>query len=375
VHCTRRESYLNFSIAKPATPSISVKPFVYNALPGRVIFGTGTLQNLAAELEQLNCRRAFVLCGAQQASKGAALMAQLGPLAVGLFCEAAMHTPVKITDRAMSQLREAKSDCLVALGGGSTIGLGKALAQRTDLPQIAVPTTYAGSEATPILGQTELGRKTIQRTLKVLPKVIIYDVALTLTLPPRQTVASGMNAIAHAVEALYANDVSPMIEAIAQQGITAFAQALPSIVQDPRNQAARAIALYGAWTCGVCLGTGRMALHHQLCHMLGGSFHLPHAETHAVMLAHAVAYNALAAPDAMVQIAHALGVENAAQGLYNLAQKIGAPMTLREIGMQAGDLPRAAELAVAAPYWNPRPIDKAAALALLSDAFYGRRPS
>jgi maleylacetate reductase len=352
-----------------------VKSFVYNALPGRVIFGSGTLQTLAAELEELKCRRAFVLCGAQQAPRGAALMAQLGPLAAGLFSEAAMHTPVEITDRAMVQVRATQSDCLVAFGGGSTIGLGKALALRTDLPQIAVPTTYAGSEATPILGQTELGRKTTLRTLKVLPEVILYDVALTLTLPQRQTVASGMNAIAHAIEALYANDVSPMIEVIAQHGIAALARALPSIVQDPRNEAARADALYGAWACGVCLGAGRMALHHQLCHMLGGSFHLPHAETHAVILAHAVAYNAQAAPDAMVQIAHALGVENAAQGLYNLAQNIGAPMTLREIGMREDDLARAAELAVAAPYWNPRPIDKAGALALLSDAFYGRCPA
>jgi maleylacetate reductase len=351
-----------------------VKPFVYNALPGRVIFGTGTLQTLTAELEKLNCRRAFVLCGARQASRGAALIAQLGPHAAGLFSEAAMHTPIEVTDRAMLQVREAKSDCLVALGGGSTIGLGKALALRTDLPQIAVPTTYAGSEATPILGQTELGRKTIQRTLKVLPEVILYDVALTLTLPPSQAVASGMNAIAHAIEALYANDVNPIIETIAQQGIAALARALPRIVQDPGNEPARADALFGAWTCGVCLGAGRMALHHQLCHMLGGSFQLPHAETHAVILAHAVAYNAQAAPDAMAQIARALGVENAARGLYDLAQNIGAPMTLREIGMREGDLPRAAELAVAAPYWNPRPIDKAGALALLSDAFYGRPP-
>lgn len=352
-----------------------MKPFIYNSLPGRVVFGTGTLKTLAAELEELNCRRAFVLCGAQQASKGAALLAQLGPLAAGLFSEASMHTPVEITDRAMLRVRETKSDCLVALGGGSTIGLGKALALRTDLPQIAVPTTYAGSEATPILGQTELGRKTIQRTLKVLPEVIIYDVALTLTLPPKQAVASGMNAIAHAIEALYTNDINPMIEAIAQLGIAALARALPSIVQNPRNEAARADALYGAWTCGVCLATGRMALHHQLCHILGGSFRLPHAETHAVMLAHAVAYNAQAAPDAMVQIARALGVDNAAQGLYDLAQNIGAPMTLAEIGMREGDLSRAAELAVATPYWNPRPIDKAGALALLSDAYYGRRPA
>jgi maleylacetate reductase len=364
---------LIFKIASRSTPSVPVKPFVYNALPGRIIFGRGTLQTLAAELEGLNCRRAFVLCGTQQASKGAALMAQLGPLAVGLFSEAAMHTPVEVTERAMLQVRDARSDCLVAFGGGSTIGLGKALALRTDLPQIAVPTTYAGSEATPILGQTELGRKTVHRTLKVLPEVILYDVALTLTLPPTQTVASGMNAIAHAIEALYANDVNPIIEVIAEQGITALSRALPSIVQDPRNEAPRADALYGAWACGVCLGAVRMALHHRLCHTLGGSFNLPHAETHAVMLPHVVAYNAQAAPDAMVRIARSLHAPNAAQGLYDLAQSVGAPMTLREIGMREGDLPEAAELAVAAPYWNPRPVDKAGVLALLRDAFFGQR--
>jgi maleylacetate reductase len=279
-----------------------------------------------------------------------------------------------VTERAMQAVRDSGADCTVALGGGSTTGLGKAIALRTDLPQIVIPTTYAGSEATPILGETRDGLKTTQKSPKILPEVIVYDVDLTLTLPPGLSATSGMNAIAHAVEGLYTQDANPIVSLMAEEGIRALGLALPRIVRDPGDREARSDALYGAWLCGVVLGSVGMALHHKLCHTLGGTFDLPHAETHTVVLPHAAAYNAPAAPEAMARVARALGVKEATTGLYDLAKGLGAPIALKDIGMPEAGLDRAADLAVANPYWNPRPIERDGIRALLDDAFWGRRP-
>jgi maleylacetate reductase len=350
-----------------------MKPFVYTALPARVVFGSGTLAQVPEEVRALG-RRALVLSTPQQRAEAEALAVRLGDLSAGVFAEAAMHTPVEVTERALEAVRASGADCTVALGGGSTTGLGKAIALRTDLPQVVVPTTYAGSEATPILGETEGGRKTTQRSLKVLPEVIVYDVDLTMTLPSGLSATSGMNAIAHAVEALYARDANPVIDGLAEQGIASLARALPRIVRDPADREARSDALFGAWACGTCLGAVGMALHHKLCHVLGGSFDLPHAETHTVILPHAAAYNAAAAPEAMARVARALGADDAAQGLFDLAAALGAPTALADIGMPEEDLDRAVNLAVADPYWNPAPIERGAIRALLDEAFHGRRP-
>ncbi|MGH8386192.1 MAG: maleylacetate reductase [Pseudomonas sp.] len=351
-----------------------MQPFIYNALPSRVIFGFGTLTQAADEIRALGCSRALVLTTPFQRELGEALVAQLGDLAVGLYDNATMHTPVEVTRDALGVVESTKANCVVALGGGSTIGLGKAIALNTDLPQIVIPTTYAGSEATPIIGQTENGLKTTQRTLKVLPEVIIYDVDLTLTLPAQMTVTSGMNAIAHAVEALYSKDANPLISMLAEQGIAAIARALPRIHLNSEDKEARSDALFGAWACGVCLGAVGMSIHHKLCHTLGGSFDLPHAETHTVVLPHATAYNADAAPQVMERIARALGVEHAAQGLFDLADKHGAATSLADIGMKESDISKAVEIACASPYWNPRPIEPGAIRELLENAFSGKRP-
>jgi maleylacetate reductase len=352
-----------------------MEAFDYSPLAGRVVFGSGTIARVASEVEALGRSRAFVLSDPHHAS-GAALRVRdvLGNRAVGLSTEAAMHTPVEVTEKVLRDVLHAQADCLVSLGGGSTTGLGKALALRTDLPQVVIPTTYAGSEATPILGQTEQGRKTTIRTAKVLPETIIYDVDLTFGLPARLSVVSGLNAIAHAVEALYAKDANPVTSMLAERGIAAIAHALPKIVRDGRDVSARSDALFGAWACGNCLGTVGMSLHHKLCHVLGGSFDLPHAETHAVILPHATAYNAQAAAGALDRVARVLGAESAAGGLFDLAAGLGAPTSLRAIGLAESKLDEAAAIAVAAPYWNPRPIEEAGIRALLDDAFHGRRP-
>ncbi|MBM7061053.1 maleylacetate reductase [Pseudomonas sp. UL073] len=351
-----------------------MQPFVYNALPSRVVFGFGTLAQVAEEVRALGCSKALVLTTPQQRASGEALVRQLGDLAVGLYDNATMHTPVEVTREALAVVESVGADCVVALGGGSTIGLGKAIALHTDLPQVVIPTTYAGSEATPIIGQTENGLKTTQRTLKVLPEVIIYDVDLTLSLPAQMTVTSGMNAIAHAVEALYSKDANPLISMLAEQGIAAIGRALPRIHANPEDREARSDALFGAWACGVCLGAVGMSIHHKLCHTLGGSFDLPHAETHTVVLPHAVAYNTDAAPEAMARIARALGAETAARGIFDLAAKHGAPIRLADIGMKEADISRAVEIACSSPYWNPRPIEPAAIRQLLDNAFSGTRP-
>jgi maleylacetate reductase len=348
--------------------------FVFDGLPMRVIFGEGTLNKLADEVERLGPKRVLVLCTPEQRDQAAMVVERIGPLAVGIFDQATMHTPVTVTETALAMVREHDVDGVVSVGGGSTIGLGKAIALRTDVPQVAVPTTYAGSEMTPIIGETKGGEKITQRTRRVLPETTIYDVSLTLTLPPSISATSGMNAIAHAVEALYAEERNPVISLMAEAAIGALARALPAIIDAPQDRAARREALYGAWLCGVALGSVGMALHHKLCHVLGGSFDLPHAPTHTVILPHAVAYNAAGAPEAMARVARALGTQDAATGLYDLAQRLNAPLALSTIGMKEADLERAVTLAAAQPYPNPLPLEAAPLRHLLENAFYGRRP-
>jgi alcohol dehydrogenase class IV len=184
-----------------------------------------------------------------------------------------------------------------------------------------------------------------------------------------------MNAIAHAVEALYAEDGNPLTSLMAEEGIAALGRALPRIVVAPSDGPARHDALYGAWLCGTCLGAVGMSLHHKLCHVLGGSFDLPHAETHAIMLPHATAYNAVAAPEAMVRIARALGASDAAHGLHELAHRLGLPKTLAEIGMPESGIDRAADIAVQNAYANPRPVERASIRELIVAAYRGEPPS
>ncbi|MFO1413471.1 MAG: maleylacetate reductase [Burkholderiales bacterium] len=351
-----------------------IAPFEYAASPARIVFGAGRARDVAAEVARLGAARALVVATAGQRVAAEAIAAALGPQCAATFLEAAMHTPVAVTERALAVAQAHACDAVVAVGGGSAIGLAKALALRTDWPQVVLPTTYAGSEATPILGETRDGRKATQRSPRVLPEVVIYDVELTLSLPVAVSTTSGMNALAHAVEALYARDANPLTSALAEEAIAALARSLPRIVADPRDANARSEAQYGAWLAGTCLGTVGMALHHKLCHVLGGTFDLPHAPTHAVLLPHAAAYNAPAAPAAMRRVARALGTGDAVAGLAQLARTLGVPRSLREIGMPASGLDRAADLAVQDAYWNPRPLERAALRALLGAAFAGDPP-
>ncbi len=351
-----------------------MESFDHKATAGRVVFGIDTLGQLPAELARLAGKRALIISTPQQRDQADMARDLLGDAAAAIFSDAAMHTPVEVTAEAMRVVEEKQIDCLVAIGGGSTTGLSKAIAYRTGLPQIVIATTYAGSEMTPILGQTEGGVKTTLRDQKVLPEVVIYDVRLTLTLPPAMSGTSGINAIAHAVEALYAENRNPSTSSMAEEGIEKLARALPVIARDPQDMDARTDALSGASLCGQCLARAGMALHHKLCHMLGGSFDLPHAATHTAVLPHAAAYNAEADPSAMRRIAHALGAASAPMGLYELGHAVNAKMALHELGLAESDLDHAADLAMQKPYWNPRPLERDAIRTLLERAWAGDPP-
>ena len=348
--------------------------FTYQGSAARIVFGNGASAEIGKWVEALDCRRALVLSTPHQAADAEAMAKRLGALSVGTFADATMHTPVEVTERAAAYAAELGADCVVSLGGGSTTGLGKAMAYRTDIPQIVVPTTYAGSEVTPILGQTEGGAKTTLRSPKVTPEVVVYDPALTLGLPVGMSVTSGLNAIAHAAEGLYAPDRNPITSMMAVDGMRALKDALPVIVKNPRDGAAREKALYGAWLCGTVLGQIAMSLHHKICHTLGGSFDTPHAETHSIMLPHTIGFNASAVPELMTPISDIFGGGTPGQALYDFAKSIGSPMALKDFGLSEADLDRAAEIATRNPYSNPRPIDRNSIRALLQDAWSGERP-
>jgi maleylacetate reductase len=281
-----------------------------------------------------------------------------------------MHVPVEVAARAREAAAELGADGCVAAGGGSTIGLGKAIALEHGLPVVAVPTTYAGSEMTPIWGLTENGRKRTGRDPAVLPRSVVYDPELTLTLPVALSVTSGFNAMAHAVEGLYAPDASPIISLMAREGAQALIEALPNVAARPTDLAARTRAQYGAWLCGAVLGATTMSLHHKLCHVLGGTFDLPHAEVHTVVLPHVVAFNATAA----LVLGAVLGPDPGG-ALWDLATKLGAPRSLAELGMPESGVAEVVRQAVASPYANPRPVTADDLTRLVEAARRGERPT
>jgi maleylacetate reductase len=354
-----------------------MKPFIFEGSPGRVVFGPNSVDHLPNELEQLGAHRALVISTPQQVKLARDLSDRLGSRSAGPYPHAVMHVPVEIAQKAIEEARLLGADCIVAAGGGSTIGLAKAIALHSALPILAIPTTYAGSEMTPIYGLTEAGLKRTGRDRRVLPKTVIYDPLLTLELPTALSISSGFNAIAHAAEALYAENANPVTSLMAEEGICALTRGLPGVKANPRNIDSRSDCLYGAWLCGAVLGMSNMALHHKLCHVLGGTWNLPHAETHTVILSHVLAYNDAAAPEAMSRIKRAMNTKlDAASAIFGLMQKLDAPISLEEIGMKRDDLARAASLVMEAPYYNPRPVTYDGVRTLLDNAFIGRcRPT
>lgn len=351
-----------------------MRSFTYTAQPARVLFGQGRIAELSGEMALLGASRALLVSTPGRADIAAKAAAILGQACAATFPGAAMHTPVDVTEQAMRLVEQAGIDAVVAIGGGSATGLAKAIALRTDLPQIVIPTTYAGSEMTAVVGQTRDGEKITQASPKILPEVVIYDVDLTFGMPVALSGMSGINAIAHAVEALYARDCNPVTSLMAAEAVKAMMRALDVIALDPGNVAARTDAQYAAWLGGACLGAVGMALHHKICHTLGGSFGLPHAETHTAILPHALAYNAPAVPEAMAILCEATGSSDPALALYELAGRVGAPRSLRELGMAEGQIDEAVSRAMANPYWNPRELEAGGLRAMVANAWAGAPP-
>jgi maleylacetate reductase len=346
-------------------------PFFYESLPMRVSFGAGYRSKLADEVNKLGLKRVLVLSTEFQKDLAQEISDSLGDLSAGVYAKAEMHVPIETAQDAQRFATEAGADGCIAVGGGSTTGLGKAIALEYGTPIIALPTTYAGSEMTPVWGLTADGVKKTGKDPRVLPTSVIYDPELTLSLPVGMSVTSGFNAIAHAVEALYAPDGSPIISLMAEEGVRALIKALPNVAGDPDNIGHRSDALYGAWLCGATLGATTMSLHHKLCHTLGGTFNLPHAETHTVVLPYALAYNAPAAPTAVEALRRATGSTDPATRLRELSLELGAPASLRDLGLTEENVETAVDLATRNPYANPREVTAGGIRRLLTAALNG----
>ncbi|MGI8397638.1 maleylacetate reductase [Agrobacterium deltaense] len=351
-----------------------MEDFVFPGLSTRVVFGAGSINCAPDEIRRLGTGRAMVLSTEHQKAEAESLAESLGALSAGVFAGAVMHTPVEVTENALDAFQRSGASTIVSLGGGSTTGLGKAIAVRTGADQVVIPTTYAGSEMTDILGETTAGEKTTRRSPDVRPETVIYDVDLTMSLPVKLTVTSAMNAIAHAMEAFYAPDRNPVIVLMCKDAMAAFRDAIPRLIKDPHDSAARTKALYAAWCCSSALGSVSMALHHKLAHVFGGVLNTPHAETHAILLPYTTAFNETAVPDLLHPIADVFGGASAAGSLWDFAQSVGSALSLKAMGISQADLDRVAEVATKNAYANPRPTDPGSIRHLLQAAWEGHRP-
>ena len=351
-----------------------MREFEFEIAARRVVFGTGSRHRLAEEIGTLGSQRVLVIADPSHSSTAQEIAQQLGTRCAGTYDRVTAHVPEETAAAGRDRARQLDADCYLTIGGGSAIGLAKAIALEIEKPIVAVPTTYAGSEMTPIWGLTEGGVKRTGRATRVLPRLVIYDPELTTSLPPHVAGPSGMNALAHCVEALYAENANPVMSLLAEEGVRSLVTALPRVVANPEDIDAQAQALYGAWLGGLTLASVGMALHHKLCHVLGGTFNTPHAETHALMLPYVTAFNLESAPDAEQRLRAALGTRDVARALRDLGQAVGAPESLQALGLTESDLQRAAELATQSPYYNPRQVTMESIHELLQDAYAGAMP-
>jgi len=351
-----------------------MKEFVHDTPASRVVFGAGALSQVLAEVTRLG-GTSVLLIGDRAAKAYADQVADsLGGRLAARIDDVVMHVPVEAAAAATAQAVEYGADLVVCLGGGSATGMAKVVAKETSLPVLAIPTTYAGSEMTPIWGLTEGHRKTTGRDPRVLPRTVVYDPVLTVGLPVDVSAASGMNALAHCVEGLYARTATPVSAVLAEEGVRALADALPRVVADPTDVGARGDALYGAWLAGWVLGNSGMGVHHKVCHVLGGAYDLPHAGLHSAVLPYATAFNSSFAPEAMRRAARALDADDPPGALWDLAAAIGAPTSLAAVGFLRTDADHAASIVAGSPPDNPRPVDIDGIRELLLAAYDGLRP-
>jgi alcohol dehydrogenase class IV len=346
---------------------------IHQLLASRVLTGPGARHDIPAEIERLDAR---VLLMSTRSAKAAAdeLADALDGRLAARFDRPVVHTPVAVTNEAMDLLAGAGIDTatgstvVVAIGGGSAIGLAKAVSARTGMAQIAVPTTYAGSEVTGVLGETDNGVKTTRRDPALTPGTVVYDAELTVSMPAGLTRTSALNALAHAVEALWAPDRSAMTDALATESFDLFLTHLPAVLADGADLPARDQLQQAGWLAGLCLAQTRMGLHHQLAHALGGTFDLPHAELHAMLLPHVMAFNLPAAPAAAARLERVVG-SDPVSAVAEIARAYDGPTTLRELGVPSQDLRAVAERVAATPYPNPRAFDAAELFGLLGQVY------
>jgi len=346
--------------------------FTYEPAGGRVVFGPGTLGHLPQELDALGAARVLLLASDRHAGP---VLDALGHRVVGHYAAVVQHVPSAGAGEARALARQLRPDALLAVGGGSAIGFAKAVALDYEAPIVAVPTTYSGSEMTTIWGLSEGGHKRTGTDPRVVPRVVVYDPELTLGLPPRVAGPSGMNAMAHCVEALYGPRANPVTSLLALEGIRTLHRSLPDVCAAPGDLGPRTDALYGAYLGGMALAGAGTALHHRTCHVLGGMFGLDHGDTNAVVLGHALAYNAPAIPEALARIESALGTSDAPGALFDLAAAVGAPTSLAAIGMPREGLDEATRRVVAEAVGNVRPPEPDRIRQMLDDACVGRRPA
>jgi maleylacetate reductase len=345
-----------------------ISPFVHDITPQRVVFAPGAVDRVAEEAARLRFERALVVATPGSGARlGNHLVTLLGARAAGLHAGAVVHVPKAVAEAGVKAAQDSRADGLVAVGGGAAIGLAKAIALATELRILVVPTTYSGSEATPIWGTTEGERKITGRDPRVLPRTIIYDPELTMGLPAAVSAASGMNAIAHCVEGLWIPERTPFTVALATDALARWAMNLTRVVAAPDDREARGECLVAAWLSGTVLTTGT-GLHHKLAHVLGG-LSLPHAETHAIILPHVTRFNLVAAPEAKARLARAFGSDDPASALAQLLQALPIPQRLREVGFDRARIPDVAAAIAALKIKEPRPVAETDAAALLSAAY------
>jgi maleylacetate reductase len=349
--------------------------FTWSAIPSRVVFAPGALQVAHEEVVRLDKSR-VLLVGGGSSTRAAfeELRDVLGHLVVGEVGGSTQHVPADVVEAATATARGIGADVVVSVGGGSTTGLGKVIAVTCDLPLIAVPTTYSGSEMTAIWGRTTNGRKHTAYDTRALPCTVIYDPELCVGMPTRLAAASGMNALAHCLEALWSPGANPMTSALSIAGGRRMVEGLPRAVDDPDDVGGHAGNLVGACLAGVALAQAGIAVHHRTCHVLVGGWRLPHAETHAVVLPHSTALVAPHAPDAMLGAAQILDSEDPPAALFTLLHRLRLPAALSALGMPEDGLDEAARRIVEASRDDPLVTDATAVRQMLDDAFFGRDP-
>ena len=349
---------------------------VFNAIPPRVVFGNGTFSRVGEEVKRFGAKKALVVCTPGRKKMAEKAAEYIGENCIGILPEAVSQVPIELAEMGREKTRQLGADCLVAVGGGASVGLAKGIAYEVKLPIIDIATTYSGSEVTGFCGMTINGVKRMHQSLNMLASTLIYDPELTLSLPVKVGAASAMNALAHCVDAVYVSTVNPVVAIAAAEGAKWVSVGGPEVVRKPDDLDARAKMLYGAYLSGIAL-TGGFALQHGLAHVLGGTFHVEHGLAHSAVLPYVAAYNAKFAPEALKPVAAAMGSDVAGLGgaIYDLRAEMGLPASLQEIGFAEKDLATLVKITVDTDNgYNPAPVTEESVSAIVEQMWSGVRP-